>query len=315
MYSWHLDVWAYFGLYSYLPGCSADGQRAAFGTRRSAVQVRPPRLTEEWEGERVFTIVRLPIFLVFTRLYSEVHILARPFLSIIIPAHNEAQRLPPSLKKINSFLKGQPYTSEVLVVENGSSDATLAVAQSFVGEMPNLRVFTEDDRGKGLAVKRGMLEAAGEYRFLCDADLSMPIEQVNRFLPSNTDACDVAIGSREVPGAQRYDEPAYRHLIGRIFNTMVRWLLLPGLQDTQCGFKCFTAEVAEAVFPLQTLKGMSFDAEVLFIARKMGYQIQEIPIDWFFNPDSRVRLVGDSLRMGFDLLTIRWNALRGRYDA
>jgi dolichyl-phosphate beta-glucosyltransferase len=240
--------------------------------------------------------------------------LTRPFLSIIIPAHNEAARLPPSLRKINSFLNKQPYISEVLVVENGSSDDTLAVAQSFIGQMPNLRVFSEDERGKGLAVKRGMLEALGEYRFLCDADLSMPIEQVNRFLPPQLNPCDVAIGSREIPGAQRYDEPGYRHMIGRVFNTMVRWLLLPGLQDTQCGFKCFSAEVAQSVFPLQRLHGMSFDAEVLFIARKKGFQIEEIPIDWVFDPDSRVRLVQDSMRMGFDLINIRWNALRGRYD-
>jgi dolichyl-phosphate beta-glucosyltransferase len=245
----------------------------------------------------------------------EVDNLTRPFLSIIIPAHNEAQRLPPSLIKIDTFLKGQPYSSEVLVVENGSSDETLSVAQSFLSEMPNLRVYSENARGKGLAVKRGMLEAVGEHRFLCDADLSMPIEQVSRFLPPNTDSVDVAIGSREVPGSRRFAEPAYRHLVGRIFNTLVRWLALPGLQDTQCGFKCFTAEAAESVFPLQTLTGMSFDAEVLFIARKQGYTIREIPIDWVFNPDSRVRLVGDSLRMGFDLLTIRWNSLRGRYDA
>lgn len=241
--------------------------------------------------------------------------MARPFLSIIIPAHNEAQRLPPSLEKIHAFLEGQPYTAEVVVVENGSSDDTLGVARSYMDRMPYIRVFSEVERGKGLAVKRGMLEAEGAYRFLCDADLSMPIEQVNRFLPAQLDGCDVAIGSREVPGAQRYDEPAYRHLIGRIFNTMVRWLLLPGLQDTQCGFKCFTAQVAEDVFPLQTLGGMSFDAEVLFIARKMGYRIQEVPIDWYFNPDSRVRLVRDSMRMGFDLINIRWNALRGRYRA
>ena len=241
--------------------------------------------------------------------------MASPFLSIIIPAHNEAQRLPPSLQKIQSFLEGQPYESEVLVVENGSSDDTLAVARSFTDRMPNLRVFSEEARGKGLAVKRGMLEAQGEYRFLCDADLSMPIEQVNRFLPTKVEACDVGIGSREVHGAQRYGEPAYRHLIGRAFNTMVRWLLLPGLQDTQCGFKCFTAQVAEEVFPLQTLDGMSFDAEILFIARKKGYRIREVPIDWYFNADSRVRLLQDSMRMGFDLITVRWNALRGRYAA
>jgi len=241
-------------------------------------------------------------------------ILSNPFLSIIIPAHNEAERLPPTLEKIDAFLKKQDYGAEVLVIENGSSDETLQIAQSFVERMPNLRVYHEEARGKGLAIKRGMLEADGDYRFLCDADLSMPIEQVNRFLPPAMEEVDVAIGSREVAGAKRYNEPAYRHFVGRIFNAMVRWLVLPGLQDTQCGFKCFSAEVAEAVFPLQTLDGMSFDAEVLFIARRMGYQIREVPIDWYFDPDSRVRLVQDSLRMGFDLLTIRWRALQGMYE-
>jgi len=241
--------------------------------------------------------------------------LFKPFLSIIIPAHNEAQRLPPTLEKINAFLAQQTYAAEVIVVENGSSDQTLPIAQSFTDQIPNLRVFSEARRGKGLAVQRGMLEAQGEFRFLCDADLSMPIDQINRFLPPALADVDVAIGSREVAGALRFNEPAYRHLIGRIFNTMVRWLVLPGLQDTQCGFKCFRNEVAEAVFPLQTLDGMSFDAEVLFIARKMGFDVQEVAIDWYFNADSRVRLVQDSLRMGWDLLTIRWNALRGRYRA
>jgi hypothetical protein len=160
-----------------------------------------------------------------------------------------------------------------------------------------------------------MLEAQGEYRFLCDADLSMPIEQVNRFLPPTLESVDVAIGSREVAGAQRFNEPKYRHFIGRIFNTMVRLFVLPGLQDTQCGFKCFRDEVAETVFPLQRLDGMSFDAEVLYIARKKGFKIVEIPIDWYHDPDSRVRLVKDSLRMGLDLLSIRWRDLKGKYDA
>jgi glycosyltransferase involved in cell wall biosynthesis len=181
--------------------------------------------------------------------------------------------------------------------------------------MPNLRVFHEEARGKGLAVRRGMLEARGEYRFLCDVDLSMPIEQVLRFLPPALDNVDVAIASREIPGAVRYEEPGYRHLIGRFFNTLVRWLVLPGLQDTQCGFKCFRGEVADRIFPLQTLTGMSFDAEVLYIARKMGYDVQEVAIDWYFNADSRVRLVQDSLGMAFDLIRIRRNARRGVYDA
>lgn len=236
------------------------------------------------------------------------------FLSIIIPAHNEAERLPPTLEKINAFLRQQDYAAEVLVVENGSSDETLAVAKSYQGRLPNLRVFSETARGKGLAVRRGMLEAKGEYRFLCDADLSMPIEQVSRFLPPALNKVDVAIGSRELPGSVRYDEPDYRHLLGRVFNSMVRWLVLPSIQDSQCGFKCFRAEVAEAVFPRQTLGGMSFDAEVLFIARRMGYQVQEVAIDWYFDPDSRVRLVQDSLCMAYDLVTIRKNARQGIYD-
>jgi glycosyltransferase involved in cell wall biosynthesis len=241
-------------------------------------------------------------------------ILTKPFLSIIIPAHNEAQRLPPSLEKIDAFLSQQAYSAEVLVIENGSSDNTLEVARAFQAHMPALRVFSESARGKGLAVQRGMLEARGDYRFLCDADLSMPIEQVSRFLPPALHGVDVVIGSREFPGSQRFNEPGYRHLIGRIFNAMVRWLVLPGIQDSQCGFKCFRGDTAEAIFPMQTMGGMSFDAEVLFIARKKGYHLQEIAIDWYFDPDSRVRLVQDSMRMAFDLLTIRWNAFRGRYD-
>ena len=241
--------------------------------------------------------------------------MTQPFLSIIIPAYNEAERLPSTLEKIDRFLGQQTYTAEVLVVENGSSDATLALAQSFQERMPYLWVLTEAQRGKGLAVKRGMLAAQGEYRFLCDADLSMPIDQVNRFLPPALSGVDVAIGSREQPGSVRYGEPGYRHLIGRIFNAMVRGLVLPGIQDSQCGFKCFRGDVADAVFPLQTLVGMSFDAEVLFIARKMGYSVSEVAIDWYFDPDSRVRLVQDSLHMAFDLLKIRSNARQGLYDA
>jgi dolichyl-phosphate beta-glucosyltransferase len=158
-----------------------------------------------------------------------------------------------------------------------------------------------------------MLQAKGEYRFICDADLSMPIEQVNRFLPPACPHPEVIIASREMAASVRYHEPEYRHLIGRVFNSMVRWLALPGLQDTQCGFKCFRADVAEAVFPLQTMSGMSFDVEVLYIARRLGYRIEEVPIDWYFDADSRVRLLHDSLFMFIDLMTIRRNARQGLY--
>jgi glycosyltransferase involved in cell wall biosynthesis len=237
-----------------------------------------------------------------------------PLLSIVIPAHNEENRLPATLEAIGDFIKLQPYQVEVVVVENGSRDQTLAFCRNFARNVTWLRVFHEDQRGKGLAVRRGMLEAKGDFRFICDADLSMPITEVNRFLPPQLLHFDVAIGSRESTGAKRYNEPFYRHLSGRVFNTLVRLLALPGLQDTQCGFKCFSAEVAEKVFRLQTLGGWSFDVEVLYIARKLGYQIIEVGIPWYFNAESQVRLIDDSLRMTIDLLQIRRNDRAGLYD-
>ncbi len=236
-----------------------------------------------------------------------------PFLSIIIPVHNEEQRLPATLDQILAFLNQQPYAAEILVVENGSQDRTLQIACAYARENPQIQVIQAAKRGKGLAVRAGMLAAHGQFRFMCDADLSMPIEELSRFLPPALETFDIAIASREVPGAVRFGEPAYRHLIGRVYNNLIRLLVLPGLQDTQCGFKCFRGAVADEIFDMQTLSGMSFDVEVLFIARQRGYSIAELPIPWYFNPDSRVRLVEDSLRMGLDLLTIRLNAIRGRY--
>lgn len=237
-----------------------------------------------------------------------------PFLSIVIPAHNEESRLPGTLEAIHTFLLKQSYSAEILVIENGSADRTYEVASQYCSSIPELKVIHMEERGKGLAVKYGMLEAAGDYRFFCDADLSMPIDEVNRFLPPAIPEVEITIGSREVVGAVRYNEPAYRHFVGRVFNTMVRLVALPNLQDTQCGFKCFRADIARDIFPLQQFKGMSFDAEILFIATMRGYKIIEIPIPWYFNSDSRVRLFKDSIQMGLDLLTIRRNARNGLYD-
>lgn len=237
-----------------------------------------------------------------------------PFLSIIIPAHNEEHRLPDTLAEIDRFLHGQSFSVEVIVVENGSADRTLAIANEHCARMPNLQVIHMEERGKGRAVQRGMLAAQGEYRFFADADLSMPIAEVLRLLPPALPQVDVAIASREAPGSHRYGEPAYRHFTGRIFNTLVRWLALPGLQDTQCGFKCFRAAVAEEVFPRQTIMGWSFDVEVLYIARRKGYRIAEIGVPWYYNPHSKVRVFKDSTRMFRDLLAIRRNARRGLYD-
>ena len=236
-----------------------------------------------------------------------------PTLSIILPAHNEATRLPRALQNLDAYLARQPYRAEVIVVENGSSDGTADVARAFAAEHPYVRVFEEATRGKGLAIKRGMLEAHGEYRFFADVDFSMPVAQLERFLPDGIAGYDVAIGSREAPGAVRYDEPWYRHFMGRINTWIVKLLALPDFEDTQCGFKLFRAAVAEDLFGVSLMGGIGFDVEVLYIAKKRGYRINEIGIDWVFDPESRMRLIQDSLHILREIVQIRRNWQAGLY--
>jgi dolichyl-phosphate beta-glucosyltransferase len=246
---------------------------------------------------------------------------AVPFLTIVIPAYNEERRLPPSLHKVAEFLRAQPYRSEVIVVENGSTDRTSDVVVGFV----NRHVRADDPfhvrllhslPGKGVAVKTGMLAGQGDYLFICDADLAMPIEEIGKFLPPAlpAEAYDIAIASREAPGAVRYDEPFYRHLMGRIFNYLVRVMAVPDIQDTQCGFKCFTRAAAQAVFPLQQIHGWGFDVEVLYIARRKGLRLAEVPIHWHYQADSRVRPVQDTINMVRELIKIRRMGEAGVYD-
>jgi len=240
--------------------------------------------------------------------------LASIFLSIVIPVYNEERRLPQTLEQVLSFLDCQPYTAEVILVENGSQDRTLEIANGAAAQHSMLRVMQLATRGKGRAVQMGMQAARGEFRFMCDADFSMPVTEINRFLPPALDDFDIAIASREAPGAIRYGEPHYRHLVGRIFNTLIRLVALPGLHDTQCGFKCFRAALAEELFPLQTIAGWSFDVELLYIARLRGYRVIELPIPWHFNPESKISVLRDSSRMASDLFKIRVNGLTGVYQ-
>ncbi len=240
--------------------------------------------------------------------------MSTPFLSIIIPAYNEENRLPRTLGQVFAFLEKQSYSYEVLVVENGSTDRTLQIAGEYASQNENLIVIHEELRGKGNAVRSGMLSAHGEYRFICDADLSMPIEEIQKFMPPQLSDFDIAIGSREAPGAVRYNEPSYRHWGGRAVNLIIRLLILPGLNDTQCGFKCFRAESTLNLFEQQTLSGWSFDFELLYIARRKKLRIQEIPIQWYFDADSKVNAVRDALRMIGDIFRVHVNALSGRYD-
>jgi glycosyltransferase involved in cell wall biosynthesis len=236
-----------------------------------------------------------------------------PRLSLVIPAFDEAERLPATLRAVEEFVAAQPYAVEVLVVDNNSRDATRALAAAAAARLPYLRVLDEPRQGKGAAVRTGMLAAAGEYRFVADADLSMPLAEVRKFLPPELRDCDVAIGSREAPGAVRYNEPPHRHAMGRVFNLLVKLLAVRGLEDTQCGFKCFRREAAEDLFRRQTLADWSFDVEILFLARRLGYRVVEVPIHWTYRERSRVRPLRDSWRMLLGVLRVRWQAWRGAY--
>lgn len=236
-----------------------------------------------------------------------------PFLSIIFPAHNEEERLPDTLRQVDEFITSQPYRCEVIIVENASHDHTLEIAREYSTHNDHTLVMHLDLPGKGRAVQAGMLAAKGVYRFICDVDLSMPITEIPRFLPPQEEGKDIVIASREAAGSVRYDEPSYRHLVGRAFNNLVRWIILPNLQDTQCGFKCFSSAAAEALFPLQTVMGWTFDVEILAIAFRRGYKIKEIPIPWFYHSHSKVNVLRDSLIMARDLFLIRHKLHHGKY--
>lgn len=237
----------------------------------------------------------------------------RPALSIVIPAHNEETRLPPSLEKIDAFLQTQDISAEVIVVENGSIDRTVEVTEQFAKTHPYVRVIEAAMRGKGLAVKEGMLVARGEYRFICDADLSMPIEEIVKFLPPHAEGNDVIIATREGEGANRIGEPEHRHIMGRVLNWIIQMTAVRGIQDTQCGFKMFSRRAAEDLFAVQQMVGIGFDVELIFIAKKRGYTIKEVPITWYFDADSRMRLIFDSLHILLEIFEIHKNWQRGVY--
>jgi dolichyl-phosphate beta-glucosyltransferase len=237
------------------------------------------------------------------------------FLSITIPAYNEEKRLPDSLPRIIQFVQQQEYSIEVIVVDDGSTDRTADIVREFQKQAPFITLLQVDHGGKGHAVRAGMMQAHGKYLFLCDSDLSMPIEEVTKFLPPALDGYDLAIASREIEGARRYDEPGYRHLMGRVFNLIVRLLAVRGIQDTQAGFKCFRRDAAGQLFPLQTINGWGFDVEILFIAQRHGMKIVEVPINWYYKNRSQVRPIQDTYNMFREALKVRLNAWQGRYKS
>jgi dolichyl-phosphate beta-glucosyltransferase len=236
-----------------------------------------------------------------------------PLLSLVIPAYNEEGRLPSTLPTAIEWLRKQPYAWEIRVVDDGSADGTCDVVRDLARDEPRLVLQAEPHRGKGGAVKAGMLASRAEYRFLCDADFSMPVEEVERFLPPYLEGYDLAIGTREGPGAVRVGEPESRHLMGRVFNALVTTTLVPGIADTQCGFKCFHRRAVPRLFPRQTIDGFAFDVEVLFLARRSGLKIVEVPITWYYMEASSVKPIRDTWRMFKEVTRIRLNHLRGRY--
>jgi dolichyl-phosphate beta-glucosyltransferase len=236
-----------------------------------------------------------------------------PYLSVVIPAYNEQNRLPSTLVRVSDFLKGWGRPHEILVVDDGSRDATVARAREVGG--PSVTVVSnETNRGKGYSVRRGMLLARGERRLMTDADLSTPIEEVLPLLARMDEGYDVVIASRAVSGANiEVHQPWYREGMGRVFNLFVRSLTRLDLEDTQCGFKLFSARAAEEAFGACRLDGFSFDVESLYVARRRGYRIAELPVTWRNDDATRVGVLRDSTRMFLDLLRIRWFDWSGFY--
>jgi dolichyl-phosphate beta-glucosyltransferase len=238
-------------------------------------------------------------------------------LSIVVPAFNEEQRLAKSLQSIRAYLKSRSLRAEVLVIDDGSTDATAKVVEVSRTGFPELRLISNGrNHGKGFSVRHGMLEARGEIALFTDADLSTPIEEADKLLAVLRDgAYDGAIGSRALDRSLiEVHQPAFRERAGMIFNHIVRRIIGLPFQDTQCGFKAFRREKARVIFQQQRTEGFGFDPEILLLAQQKGLRIAEVPVRWAHNPATKVNLFGDGLRMFLELLAIRWNALMGRYS-
>lgn len=241
----------------------------------------------------------------------------RVYLSIVIPAYNEEKRLLATLERVHDYMSRRDFSFEIVVVDDGSKDDTVGVVERFSEERSGVRLLrNEGNRGKGHSVQHGVLESRGRDVLFSDADLSTPIEECDRLLPYiSSGQYDIAIGSRALPESSlEVRQPFYREWMGRMFNKAVQRLAVPGISDTQCGFKAFRGDVARRLFRLQKVEGFAFDVELLFLARKYGYTIREVPVRWINSPDSRVNAVRDSSRMLRELMTLRWNDWRGLYE-
>jgi glycosyltransferase involved in cell wall biosynthesis len=239
-----------------------------------------------------------------------------PFYSIVIPAYNEGARLGATLEKVLTYLHQQGWDAEVIVVNDGSRDNTAEIVRSFAAKDPALRlVENPGNRGKGYSVRNGMLNARGRVVLFSDADLSSPIEEAPKLFQALENGADIAIGSRWLRAeTQTQRQPLHRQLFGRIFNLLLRLTLGLKFKDTQCGFKAFKQRAAQTIFPLQKIERWGFDPEILFLARKFGLKVEEIPVAWGHSGDTRINPVLDGARMFQEMLHIRWNDVTGKYD-
>lgn len=236
--------------------------------------------------------------------------------SIVIPAYNEGARLGATLEKVLGYLRAQGWSAEVIVVNDGSRDNTADLVREFAEKNSMLRlVENPGNRGKGFSVRNGMLKARGEVVVFSDADLSSPIEEMPKLLAALASGADIAIGSRWLRAElQTQRQSLHRQLFGRVFNLLLRVILGLHFKDTQCGFKAFTRLAAQTIFPLERIERWGFDPEILFLARKFGFRVEEVPVLWGHNGDTRIHPVVDGARMFWEMLRIRWYDLTGKYD-
>jgi dolichyl-phosphate beta-glucosyltransferase len=241
----------------------------------------------------------------------------RPGYSIIIPAYNEGARLGATLEKVLAYVKERGWDAEVIAVNDGSSDNTAEIIRGWAEKNPRLKlVENPGNRGKGYSVRNGMLHAQGEILLFTDADLSSPIAEAGKLFAAIADGADIAIGSRWLRSdLQTQRQPLYRQFFGRIFNLLLRITLGLNFKDTQCGFKAFTRRAAKTIFPLQKIERWGFDPELLYLARKFGFKVIEVPVSWAHREGTRISPLRDGPAMFLEMLKIRWNAVRGKYSS
>lgn len=237
------------------------------------------------------------------------------FLSIVIPAYNESNRIVKTLDLLSDYLSVQDYSWEIIVANDGSLDDMVNEINGWAITNPTTNVYTLNlsHKGKGAAVRSGMYHAVGSLKMMCDADLAMPVNHIGDFIREAQAGHDVVVGSREAKGAVRLNESMFRHIVGRFYNWFVNMLINSGFKDTQCGFKCFTSNSAELLFEHQVVNGWAFDVEILMLAKKCNMTMIEIPIQWHHNADSRLRLGPAAIEMIRDTLVVKVRYILGIY--